>query len=188
MGNDWNKRTAAGLQKGIEQFQQAIDKDPAYALAFAGLANSYVLLSLYGDVPPRQSFPKAKAAATRALEIDQTLGEAHASLGFVFLVYDWNWPEAEKAFKRALELSPNNATAHHWSGWYLIAMGRFAEAVATLRQVEELDPLSQIIGTSLGGAFTGWLGKKPDIRQRMICSFTLMANSARSKRQTCALT
>ncbi len=146
----WNKRTAEGLNKGIEYFQQAIEKDPGYALAYVGLAESYAVLSFYGDTDPKESFPKAKAAATSALQLDEMLGEAHASLGFVHMVYDWDWSGAEKEFKHAIEFNPNYASAWHWYGWHLTAMGRFDEAAAKLKRAQELEPLSQIIGTSLG--------------------------------------
>ncbi len=146
----WNKRTGQGLKKGIEYFQQAIEKDPTYALAYAGLADCYNLLSLYGVFPPKETMPRAKAAAMRALEIDNTLAEAHTSLAYAKLYYDWDWAGAKREFLRALELNPNYATAHHWYHEYLTAMGWFEESHAEILQAQELDPLSLIISTDVG--------------------------------------
>ncbi len=130
--------------------EQAIEKDPTYALAYAGLADSYVLLSDYGALPSKEGFPKAKAAALKALQIDNTLAEAYPSLGWVRYFYDWDFPGAETDFKRAIELNSNYATAHHWYGWYLAVMGRFDEGFAELKKAQELDPLSLVISTNLG--------------------------------------
>lgn len=148
----WNKRTEEWLKKGIRHFQQAIDLDPGYALAYAGLADSYSLLGMLDCLAPPETFPKAKAAALKALELDETLAEAHTSLAQVQFYYDWNWRESEQTFLRALRLNPNYATAHHWYGWYLTATGRFDQALAELRRAQELDPLSLVISTALGGA------------------------------------
>jgi TolB-like protein/Tfp pilus assembly protein PilF len=152
----WNKRTAADLKKAISYFNQAIEKDPNYALAYAGLAEAYVLLSGYGE-RPKDTFPQAKAAAIKALELDSTLGEAHAALGLAFFAYDLNFAEVSREFRRAIELNPNYATAHQWyaeSG--LLPFGKFDEAIAEVKRALELDPLSIIInadvGTVLGGA------------------------------------
>jgi serine/threonine-protein kinase len=141
----WNKRTAEGLKKGIEYFEQAIATDPTYALAYAGLADCYAVLSYYSGIPPKQSFPRAKAAAMKVLEIEEALAEAHTSLGYVKAVYDWDWLGAERDFKRAIELNPSYSTAHHWYGLYLTMLGRFDEATAELKRAQELDPLSLII-------------------------------------------
>src|SRR5438874_4169195 len=152
----WNKRTDEHVRQGIEYFNQAIDKDPSYALAYAGLADSYVILGSFGieALPPKDAFPKAREAAMKALEIDSTLAEAHASLGFTLAIYYWNWPAAEKEFKRAIELNPDYAIAHHWYGFvYLVAMGRLDEAIAEVRRAHELDPLSLTISTNLGLLF-----------------------------------
>ncbi|MFQ5741942.1 MAG: BTAD domain-containing putative transcriptional regulator, partial [Acidobacteriota bacterium] len=146
----WNKRTAEGLQKGIRHFQQAIDEDPTYALAFCGLADCYNLLSLYSVVPPSEAMPRARSAAVRALEIDEDLAEAHTSLAYSRLYYDWDWKGAEEGFQRALELNPSYATAHHWYHEYLTATGRFQEQREAIRRAEELDPLSLIIKTEVG--------------------------------------
>jgi TolB-like protein/DNA-binding winged helix-turn-helix (wHTH) protein/Flp pilus assembly protein TadD len=147
----WNKRTAEALKKSIEYFNQAIDKDPRFALAYAGLADSYVVPA--NRLPPREAMPKAKAAATRALELDETLAEAHASLGRVLAAYDWDWTGAEKEYKRALELNPRYATTHQWYGGYLAVMGRSDEAIAERKRAVELEPLSPIINFELGLAF-----------------------------------
>ncbi len=146
----WNKRTARGLRTAVECFRQATEADPAYALAYSGLADCYNLLSLYSLVPPRESMPKAKAAALKALEIDSGLAEAHTSLAYVRLYYDWDWPGAEESFLRALQLNPNYPTAHHWYHELLVAMGRFDEESRQVRRARELDPLSLIITTEVG--------------------------------------
>ncbi|HVF48501.1 MAG TPA: tetratricopeptide repeat protein, partial [Pyrinomonadaceae bacterium] len=149
----WNKRTAEGLKKGIECAQQAISIDPVYALAYVGLADSYNLLAGHGGLPPKETFPKAKSAAMRALEIDNTLAEAYASLAFVSYRFDWDWTAAEKNFQRAIELKPNYPTAYHWYGESIVAMGRFAESIAELHKAHELDPLSIPINTDLGQSY-----------------------------------
>jgi serine/threonine protein kinase/Tfp pilus assembly protein PilF len=146
----WNKRTEDGLRRGIEYFQQAIDLDPGYALAYAGLADSYNLLAGYSALSPREAFPRAKAAARKALEIDDTLAEAHTSLAFVMLAYDWDWEGAERTFKRAISLDPAYATAHHWYALFLIAMSRTIEGIDEIKRAQELEPLSLAISTSLG--------------------------------------
>jgi tetratricopeptide (TPR) repeat protein len=150
----WNKRTADGLKRAIDQFKLAIDKDPNYAQAYTGLADSYALSGdwEYGLLSPDEAFPKAKAAATKALALDDDLAEAHTSLAFVLDLYDWNWELAEKEYKRALALNPSYATAHHWYAWHLIVMGRNSEALAESRKAESLDPLSPIISADLADA------------------------------------
>ncbi len=147
----WNKRTAEGLKKAADYFREAIEKDAAYSQAYCGLADSYALMGdwEYGVLPPDEAFPKAKAAATKALELDQTLGEAHTSLAFVLDLFDWNWPAAEREFQQAVELAPNYATAHQWYAWHLIVLGRNDEAIAEMRRAESLDPLSLIISADL---------------------------------------
>src|SRR5262249_23097190 len=119
----WNRRTAETLKRAGEYFQQAIDKDPGYALAWAGLADCYAV-SAYDLLPPREAIPKAKEAASKALALDDALAEAHAALGFVKNHYDWDWPGAERELKRAIELNPNYATAHQWYSSHLEATGR----------------------------------------------------------------
>jgi tetratricopeptide (TPR) repeat protein len=137
----WNKYTKEGLEKANECFREAIDVDPTYALAYAGLADSYYRLSSQ-QYSPHFAAPKAKAAAIRALEIDSTLPEAHASLGILKLRYDWDWQGAECEFKKAISLNPNYATAHHFYGACLNSQGRFEEALHQIRMAQELDPLS----------------------------------------------
>ncbi len=147
----WNKRTGADLKKAIDYFNQAIAKDPNYALAYAGLADGYGLLSGFGAASPTDSLPQAKAAASKALELDNTLGEAHASLAQALFAYDFNFTEANREFRRAIELSPNYATAHQWYGQGGLApLGQFEEAIAEMKRALELDPLSVIINADLG--------------------------------------
>lgn len=145
----WNKRTPDSLKKGVESFQQAIDKDPGYASAYAGLADSYTLLGIQEVLFPKDAFQKARAAAAKALEIDDTLAEAHASLAHISL-HGWDWANAEREFKRAVELNPNYATAHHWYAEYLTALGRMEEAIAEEKRSQEMDPLSLVINTDVG--------------------------------------
>jgi DNA-binding winged helix-turn-helix (wHTH) protein/TolB-like protein/tetratricopeptide (TPR) repeat protein len=146
----WNKRSEEGLKKATEYFNEAIELDPAYALAYSGLADSYVLSSIFGSVSFKDSLPKAKAAAIKALEIDDSLAEAHTSLAYVKTRYEWDWAGAETEFNRALDLNPNYATAHHWYGEYLMLTGRTDEAVAEMERALEIDPLSVIISSDLG--------------------------------------
>lgn len=143
----WNKRTDEGARRAIDYFHQAIEKDPGYALAYVGLADSYLLSEL---LPARERYPKAKAAAQKALEIDETLGEAHASLAAIKNWYDWDWPGAEIEFRRAVELNPNYPTAHHWYGEFLANLGRFDESIAEYQKALEIDPLSLAISSDLG--------------------------------------
>jgi TolB-like protein/DNA-binding winged helix-turn-helix (wHTH) protein len=147
----WNKRTPDGLKQAIDYFNQAIEKDPNYASAYAGLADSYALAGdwKYGILAPRDAYPKAKAAATRALELDNGLGEAHISLAFCLDAFDWDWDSAGREFMRGIELSPGYATGHHWYGWHLAALGRHGDAIAKLKEAESLDPLSLIISADL---------------------------------------
>ena len=151
----WNKRTEDGFKKAIDFFQRAIENDPAYAPAYAGLADCYVLLGTagYGEQARQDFMRKAKAAALKVIEIDDTLGEAHASLAFVRFRLDWDWPEAEREFKRAIELNNKYPTAHHWYALYLAAMGRLEEAICEIKKAQELDPLSLIISTAAGRVF-----------------------------------
>lgn len=146
----WNKRTAEGLKKAIEYFGQATDEDPGYALAYAGLADCYDLLSYYSVLAPKDSYPKAKAAALKALELDDSLAEAHTSLALAHMAFDFDWAAAEKSFKRAIELNPNYATAHQWYAEFLVAMGRSEEAEFEIKRAQELDPLSNINNAAVG--------------------------------------
>ena len=148
----WNKRTEQGMRKGIEYFREAIELDPAYSLAYVGLADSYNFLGAFGIavLPPREAMPKAKAAAMKALEIDDSLAEAHTSIAFVRLYYDWDWPGAERGFQRAIELNPNYAPAHQWYSHLLMAKGKTSESIAEARRAAELDPLSLPANMNLG--------------------------------------
>ena len=140
----WNKRTADGLKKAIEQFQQATALDPGFSLGYAGLADCYLLLEQYAGTPASENLPHAKAAAERALQIDDSLAEAHASLAS-YHYQSWEWEEAEKEFKRAISLNPNYPTARHWYQLYLRTRGRMGEALAEIKRAQELDPLSPIL-------------------------------------------
>jgi tetratricopeptide (TPR) repeat protein len=146
----WNKRTGESLKQAAELYRQAIEKDPNYALAYSGLAETYVLFSSYDVAPANDSMPQAKAAALRALAIDDSLAEAHTALGFYLSNYEWDREASEKEYRRAIELKPNYATAYHWLGADLVYVKRFDDSLVALRRGEELDPLSPIIGTNLG--------------------------------------
>jgi serine/threonine protein kinase/Tol biopolymer transport system component/Tfp pilus assembly protein PilF len=149
----WNKRTDEDVRKAIEYFKKAIDSDPTYALAYVGLADSYMVLGGSGiaTLAPKDAYPKAREAVERALEIDDTLAEAHASLGYCLANYDWNWTAAEREFKRALELKPGYAVAHHWYGFlFLASFGRLDEAITEMQHALKLDPLSLPVGSNIG--------------------------------------
>jgi TolB-like protein/DNA-binding winged helix-turn-helix (wHTH) protein/lipoprotein NlpI len=146
----WNKRNEQGFGLAIREFQSAIDKEPTYAQAYAGLADSYNLSSSYGLLPTKVYMPKAREAALRALQLDESLAEAHASLASVAQNLDWDWPTAEREYRRAIELNPNYATAHHWYAECLALQGRFNEAFMEIAKARELDPLSLIIGADYG--------------------------------------
>jgi len=146
----WNKRTTQGLQQAVECFEQAIAKDPDYARAYAGLADSLALMSSYDVASPSVLIPKARAAALKALELDDKLAEAHASLALIAQNYDWDWQSAEKEYRRAIELDPNYATGHHWYAEHLAFRGRFDEAFAEIERARQLDPLSLIIQVDNG--------------------------------------
>lgn len=149
----WNKRTVEGLKRGMGYAQQAIDIDPTYTMAYIGVADSYNLLAGYAGLAPKENFPKAKAAALRAQEIDDTLAEAETSLGFVAYRYEWDWDEAEERFRRAIRLRPDYPTGHHWYGEFLATQGRFPESISELERAQQLDPLSLPINTDLGQSF-----------------------------------
>jgi DNA-binding winged helix-turn-helix (wHTH) protein/TolB-like protein/Tfp pilus assembly protein PilF len=146
----WNKRTPETLKQSLAHFNSAIEQDPLYALAYAGLADTYVLLGEYNLTPPGDTFPKAKAAAQKALELDPNLGEAYTVFAYALANYDWDFSGSEAAYRRALELSPNYATAHQWYAEYLSLMRRFDEARQEIKRAQELDPLSPIIGSVAG--------------------------------------
>jgi TolB-like protein/DNA-binding winged helix-turn-helix (wHTH) protein/Flp pilus assembly protein TadD len=151
----WNKRTADGLKKAIDYFNQAIELDPTYARPYSGLADSFALLGdwEYGVLAPKEAYPKAKAAATKALELDSALGEAHISLAFSLDGFDWDFVAAEREFRRGIELNPGYATGHQWYAGHLILFGRNNEAIAEMKKAEDLDPLSLIIGADLAEDF-----------------------------------
>jgi TolB-like protein/DNA-binding winged helix-turn-helix (wHTH) protein/Flp pilus assembly protein TadD len=146
----WNQRTVEGFHRAIENFQQSISTDPNNARAYAGLADSYTLLTSYSGAPPTELMPKARAAALKALELDESLSEAHTSLALIVENYDWDWQTAEKEYRRAIELNPNNATAHHWYAEYLTWLGRFDEALRESERARQLDPLSLVIAVDNG--------------------------------------
>jgi TolB-like protein/DNA-binding winged helix-turn-helix (wHTH) protein/Tfp pilus assembly protein PilF len=146
----WNKRTTAGFRQSADYFQQAIAKDPNYASAYAGLADTFGLMSTWYAAPQQEYMPKAKAAALKALALDDSLAEAHASLALVAENYDYDWQTAEKEFRRAIELNPDYATAHQWYAEYLAWQGRFDEALAESERARQLDPMSLIIASDRG--------------------------------------
>src|ERR1700757_705958 len=147
----WNKRTADGLKVALAYFDQAIAEDPKYAPSYSGLADTYALLGdwQYAAMTPKEALPKAKAAATKALELDGALGEAHNSLAFVLDGFDWDFDSAGKEFQRAIELNPGYATAHHWYAWHLSLVGQNEQAIVEMKKAENLDPLSIIINADL---------------------------------------
>jgi serine/threonine protein kinase/TolB-like protein/Tfp pilus assembly protein PilF len=147
----WNQRTSEGQKKAIEYFQRAIQKDPTFALAYASLANAYEVGTI--TLPPKEAMPKAREAALQALKLDGSLAEAHTALAGISLRYDWNWPEAERRFKQAIDLNPNYATAHHWYALGLVSQERFDEAFLEIKRAQELDPLSLNISTAVGTCF-----------------------------------
>src|SRR5213082_1832638 len=150
----WNKRTGENLKKAADYFNQAIAADPNYALAYAGLAGVYVLMPFYSVGAPRDCYPRAKAAAKKALEQEDALAEAHTALAQVHCYYDFDFSQATSEFQRAIELNPNYATAHQWyCNSSLVALGRFDEAIAEVKRAIELDPLSLVINTDLGATY-----------------------------------
>ena len=146
----WNKRTAQSFQQAIEYFQQAIAKDANFSRAYSGLADSYALMGGYSTTPQTESMPKARAAALKALQLDPGLAEAHTSLALITENFDYDWETAEKEYRRAIDLNPNYATAHHWYAEFLSLQGRFPEAFAESERARELDPLSLIIAADHG--------------------------------------
>jgi TolB-like protein/DNA-binding winged helix-turn-helix (wHTH) protein/Tfp pilus assembly protein PilF len=143
----WNKRTSQGFQQAVQCFEQSVAKDPTYARSYAGLADTYALMSAYDVAPPSELIPKARAAALKALELDEQLAEAHVSLALIAQNYDWDWQTSEKEYRRAIALDPNYATAHHWYAEHLALLGRFEEAFLEMQRARQLDPLSLIIQT-----------------------------------------
>lgn len=149
----WNKRTTEDVRKAISYYEDAILQDPNYALAYAGLADSYATLGILDNLPSQETMPKARSAAMRALELDDGLSEAHASLAYVKHRYEWDFAGAEREFKRAIELNPKYPTAHQWYGWYLVSLGRFDEAQAEFARAQQLDPLSLYTNLTLGAPY-----------------------------------
>jgi serine/threonine-protein kinase len=146
----FNRRTAEGLSEARGLFEQAIARDPGFALAHAGLADVYVVMPFWSDVPPRQTYPRATASAIQALRLDSTVGRAHAALADARALYEWDWEASERGFKRAIELDPNNANTHHWYGEdLLMTVGRGAEGIRIGQRARELDPLSPVFGTTV---------------------------------------
>jgi tetratricopeptide (TPR) repeat protein len=149
----WNKRDVPDLKRGVSYFQQAIDRDPTYALAYAGLADGYFVECAAGAMPALEGLAKAKAAAMTALQLDNSLPEGHASLAHLYFTYDRNWTEAEAEYKKAIALAPSYSIGHYFYGTFLLAMGRNTEGFAELRQAQTLDPLSPMIAT-FGGCLS----------------------------------
>lgn len=156
----WNRFVEEDLRKAVEFFQLAIEFDPSYALAHCGVADCYNFVGLHGVLQPSVAFSKAKAAAERALELDYALAEGHTPLGFAAFFYDWNWPEAEAAFRRAIRLNPSYGTAHHLYSFMLTALGRHEDALAEIRKAKEVDPLSLLINDAMG--FCYWNSRRFD--------------------------
>ena len=148
----WNRWTEEGFNKAIEYFQQAVEKDPSYALAYTGLADSYVLLGWNSYLPPKEVFPKGKVAALTALQLNPDLAEPHTSLAALLWLYDWRWEEAGREFKRSLELGPTYPTANHWYAEFVMTMGRHGEGLDRMKNGQDLDPLSLIINVAVGWA------------------------------------
>src|SRR5262249_38288663 len=146
----WNQRTGEGFREAIEYFQRATKADPNYALAYAGLANSYTLLTAYSAASASLYMPQARVAAGRAVELDANLAEAHTALALIVQNQDWDWRTSEKEFRRAIELNPNYATAHQWYAEHLMWLGRFDEALKESEKARQLDPLSLIIASDYG--------------------------------------
>ncbi|HKN36613.1 MAG TPA: tetratricopeptide repeat protein [Terriglobales bacterium] len=147
----FNQRTSDALNKSIGYFRQAITRDPSYALSYSGLADAYALLGFRGGFPSKEALVQAKAAALKAIELDETLAEPHASLAFIAETHEWDWATAEREYKRALELNPGDARVHHWYAGYLMYVGRFDEGIAEARRARDLDPLSLPVNTALAG-------------------------------------
>lgn len=147
---EWHKRTEQGLRNAAEYFRQAVARAPEYARAHVGLGDAYAVLGFYDYLPPAEAFPRAKEAARRAVQLDATLAEPHATLGYVALYYEWDWANAEEEFRRTIDLDPSYSTGHQWYANFLTAMGRFDEAAREMRAAQEVDPLSLIANAALG--------------------------------------
>lgn len=162
----WNKRTEEGFRKAVEAFGQAIERDPDYALAYAGLANCYTLMPAWALLAPAEGHPKAKTAALKALELDDTLAEAHSALAHTLHNYEWDWEGAGREFRRAISLNPGYATAHHWNAWYLVEDGQTEEAFHEIQRALDLDPFSLIINADAGYLYS--LGRQQDRAQAQL--------------------
>ena len=162
----WSKRTREGFLRAIEHFQEAIDRDPSYALAYAGMADAYNVLGYYNYQQPRDAYPRAKSASTRALELDPSLAQAHASLGYTRLFFDWDWAGAEASFQRAIALDPAYASAHQWYAWHQLVRGNLREMIERMRTALQLDPLSLIINVHMGYAFY-WAGRYDEALEQL---------------------
>jgi len=171
------KLTPPEIQKGMSYFQQTIEADPYYALAYVGLSDAYRSLALAGETPSTEVMPKAKAAANKALEIDDRLAEAHNSLSSIIFWYDWDWNAAENQLKRALELNPNNADAHFFYAYILSNMGRHAEALSEAKRAGELDPLS-LVFSALEGQFLLHAGQADEALAKLQKTFEMDSNFA----------
>lgn len=175
----WNKRTIEDINKSIEYFQKAIELDPSYAVAYAGLADSFVVIPSYANNKSKEAFPKARTAAMKALEMDDSLAGAHATLADVLYEFDWKFQEAENEFKRAIELDPNYATAHHWYAEFLATQSRMDEALAEIKRAEECDPLSLIIN-AIHGLFLGIRGEYAESEAQLKKTIEMDPNFARA--------
>ena len=176
----WNKRTQNDIRKSVDYFQQAIEKDPTYALAYAGLAEGYILFPTYNVEPPYAAYPKARAAAQKAIEIDEMLAEGHNALAAVKSNYDWKFDEAEAEWQKTNALNPNYATAHQWYGEHLLYMGRHDQALAEIKRAQELDPLSLIINGLLGVAY-GKTGHDGQAIEQLMKTLEMDPNFARTR-------
>ncbi|MBK9163429.1 MAG: winged helix-turn-helix domain-containing protein [Acidobacteria bacterium] len=154
----WNKRGTDNIKRSIELFEEAVEKDPAFALGFVGISDAYQMLSEYGGIERKLAMDRARAAVTRAIELDDQMGEAYCSLGYLQAFYDWDFEAAEVSFKRAIELSPNHATAHQWFGELRAAQGRWEEGIVQMRRAAEIDPVSPIILTDVASLY--YIGRR----------------------------
>lgn len=174
----WETRTTDGLQTALEYFETAIRIDPSFALAYTGLADTYSILGDQKVLAPGESFPKARAAAQRALELDDNLAEAHAAMALVLHLYDWDWPASRREIDRAIQLNPSYASAHHWRALFLSQMGRHAEALAEIRKARALDPLSPRINANIGGTVLATARQYEQAIQELQNALTLFPEDA----------
>ena len=175
----WNRRTRADILKSIDYFRQAVDKDPNFALAYSGMAEAFILVPIYTGDSPQAAYTSARTAALRALELDDTLAEAHTALASISSEYDWNFAEAEKGYRRAIELNPNYATAHQFYAEFLLTMARFPDALAEIERAQELDPLSLIIN-GMHGVILRLNGRHAEAIEQLKRTIELDPNFARS--------